>query len=112
MLRSYLGKRVHVKIDRPIGSTHPKHKNIVYSLNYGFIPNTLSPDGEEIDAYVLGESAPVTELDGVVIAIIVRKNDIEQKLVVATDDKKYTLSEIASAVHFQEQYFDTEIIIY
>lgn len=51
---SYLGKFVKVKIDRPLGSKHPKH-NFIYPLNYGFIPNTIAGDGEEIDAYIIGE---------------------------------------------------------
>ena len=32
--RSFLGKTVHIKIDRLLGSTHPKHQNIVYPVNY------------------------------------------------------------------------------
>lgn len=42
----YLGKIVNVKMDRKLGSVHPKH-GFVYPVNYGYIPdfknNTLSP---------------------------------------------------------------------
>ena len=51
---NYLGKEVVVKMDRPLGSKHPKH-GFIYTVNYGFIPGTISGDGEELDAYVLGE---------------------------------------------------------
>ena len=48
----YLGKIVSIDIDRPLHSKHPKH-GFIYELNYGFVPNTIAPDGEELDAYIL-----------------------------------------------------------
>ena len=62
-MESYLGKLVKVKIDRPLGSKHPKH-NFIYPLNYGFIPNTIAGDGEEIDAYIIGEFEPLETYEG------------------------------------------------
>src|SRR5574344_433237 len=85
--KSYLNKEVKVKIDRELGSRHPKH-NFIYLLNYGFIPNTMAPDGEELDAYVLGVFEPIKEYTGKVIAVIHRTNDNDDKLVVAS--KNYT----------------------
>ena len=78
----FLGKEVTIKIDRPLGSRHPKH-GFMYMLNYGFIPNTISGDGEELDAYLVGEFEPVEESIGKVIAIIHRTNDDDDKLVVS-----------------------------
>ena len=72
--KEYLGKVVTVKMDRPLGSKHPKH-GFIYPVNYGYLPNTISGDGEELDAYVLGEFAPCDEYDGEVLAIIHRIND-------------------------------------
>lgn len=57
----YLNKDVLVKIDRKLGSKHPKH-GFIYTLNYGYIPNTISGDGEELDAYVLGVYEPLKNL--------------------------------------------------
>lgn len=108
MLESYLGKRFFVKIDRPLGSRHPKH-NYIYPLNYGYVPGTKAPDGEEIDAYILGEFDSLTEYQGTVIAIVHRRDDIEDKLIVSNID--FSLNEIQRLVHFQEQYFNTEIIL-
>lgn len=51
--RKYLGQKVTVKMDRPMGTKHPKY-DFIYPINYGFIPNTKAPDGGEVDAYVLG----------------------------------------------------------
>ena len=65
-----IGETVKVIIDRPLGTYHPKHKDIYYSVNYGYIPGIIAPDGEEQDAYVLGVDEPLKEFTGVVIAII------------------------------------------
>lgn len=104
-----IGKTVKVIIDRPLGSYHPKHKDIYYSVNYGYIPGIISGDGEEQDAYVLGVNEPLDEFVGKVIAIIHRFNDIEEKWVVAPVNLTLTKEEIEKQVNFQEKYFETEI---
>ena len=80
-----IGNSVKVIVDRPLGSVHPKHKDIIYTVNYGYIPRVIAPDGEEQDAYILGVNEPVTEFVGKVIAVIHRLNDIEDKWVVAPE---------------------------
>lgn len=107
----YLGREVFVKIDRPFGSTHHNHKDIVYPINYGYLPNTKALDGEEQDAYILGMDEPIKEFKGIVKAIIIRKNDNEDKLVVCSIDKTPTKNEIINSTEFQEKYFNTEIIM-
>ena len=106
MNKEYLGKEVTVKMDRPFGSKHPK-KGFIYPINYGYIPNTISGDGEELDAYVLGVFEPVEEYTGKVIAIIHRTNDNDDKLVVS--NKEYTDDQIRALTEFQEAYFESEI---
>ena len=103
-LKAWMGKAVHVVIDRPVGYQHGK---ITYPINYGYIPEVMGGDGEEQDAYILGISEPVAEFDGVVIGAVHRKNDCEDKLIVAPAGVQYRQEQIAEAVHFQEQYFDT-----
>ena len=105
----YLGKIVNVKMDRKLGSIHPKH-GFVYPVNYGNIPCTVSGDGEELDAYVLGEHMPLDEFTGRVIAIIHRTNDDDDKLVVMKDGRNYTDDQIRALTEFQEQYFKSEIL--
>ncbi|WP_242863311.1 inorganic diphosphatase [Clostridium botulinum] len=107
----YLGKLVKVKMDRPLGSKHPKH-NFIYSLNYGFIPNTTSGDGEEIDVYIIGEFEPLETYEGYVVAIIKRINDVEDKLVVCKELNKYNKEQIKALVEFQERFFESTIITY
>ena len=108
---SYLGKEVEIKIDRPKDSTHPKHKNIVYPVNYGYIDGVMGGDGEEIDVYLLGVDIPVTEYKATVIAVIHRLNDNEDKLVAAPKGMSFTKEQILAKVHFQEQYFQSEIFM-
>lgn len=106
-----IGKKVKVIIDRPLGTYHPKHKDIFYSVNYGYIEGIIAPDGEEQDAYVLGVSEPVSEFTGKIIAIIKRLDDVEEKWVVAPENMTFTKEEIMKQVEFQEKYFKTAISI-
>ena len=89
-------------------SRHPEH-GFVYCLNYGFIPDIVSGDGEEIDVYVVGEFEAVEAYEGYVVAVIKRKNDVEDKLVVCKEKGKYSKEQIAALVEFQERFFETEI---
>lgn len=43
---SFLGKIIKVTIDRSIGCVHPKHENVIYPINYGYIEGVIAPDGE------------------------------------------------------------------
>ncbi|MEG2645856.1 MAG: NUDIX domain-containing protein [Clostridia bacterium] len=106
---SYLGKTVTIKIDRPIGSVHPKHPDIVYTINYGYIPGVLGGDGEELDVYIVGIDKPLDEFTGRIIGIIHRENDVEDKLVAASEGRIFYQNEIAEAVNFQEQYYITTV---
>lgn len=108
-VRTVIGTVVKVVVDRPLGTCHPKHKDICYSVNYGYIPGIIAPDGEEQDAYILGVREPVKEFVGNVIAIIHRFDDIEEKWVVAPEGISFTREEIMRQVAFQEQYFHTQI---
>ena len=51
--KKFIGKEVNIIIDRALGTKHPKH-GFVYSVNYDYVPNVISDDGEELDAYLLG----------------------------------------------------------
>lgn len=105
----FLEKEVEVVMDRKLGTTHPKH-GFIYMLNYGYIPNTMSPDGEELDAYVVGCFDAVETFKGKVIAYIHRTNDDDDKLVVAPMDKDYTDDQIRALTEFQEQFFESVIV--
>lgn len=106
-----IGKIVKVTVDRPLGSFHPTYKNLYYPINYGYVEGIMAPDGEEQDAYILGVDEPVSSFVGKVIAVVHRKDDVEAKWVVAPENTTYSLNEIKQAIHFQEQYFQSEILI-
>ena len=105
----YIGNIVQVKIDRPLNSKHPKY-GFVYPVNYGFVPNTISEDGEELDCYVLGINEMIEDFEGECIAVIHRINDNDDKLIVVPKGKNYNDAEIRELTNFQEQYFESEII--
>ena len=107
MIKNHMGKPAHVVVDRPIGY---RHGDIVYPINYGYIPGVMAGDGEEQDAYILGICEPLSEFDGQVVGAIRRLNDCEDKLVVAPVGTVYHQGQIAEAVRFQERYFDSRVI--
>ena len=104
-----IGKSVKVIVDRPLGTYHPKHPDIYYTVNYGYIEGVIAADGEEQDAYILGVDVPIKEFCGKVIAIIHRVDDVEEKWVVAPTGAFFSKDEIMRQVDFQERFFETEI---
>lgn len=107
--KSYIGKLVKVKMDRPMGSKHPKH-GFIYPVNYGYVPNTISGDGEELDCYVLGVFEPLEKFTGKCIAVIHRTNDNDDKLVIVPQEKDYSDDAIRALTEFQERFFESIII--
>ena len=107
--QTMLGKIVTVTVDRPLGSRHPSHPDLVYPVNYGYVAGIPAPDGEDQDAYILGVDQPVQEFTGRVIAVIRRKDDVEEKWVVAPDGCLFSREEIRRQTWFQERFFDSEI---
>lgn len=106
-----IGKIVSVTVDRAVGTYHPEYPDMYYPINYGYIKGIMAPDGEEQDAYILGINEPVKEFTGKVIAIIHRNEDIEEKWVVAPEGKMFSKEEIEKQTHFQEQYFNSQVIM-
>ena len=106
IIRELMGKSVRVVVDRPIGYDH---NGLVYPINYGYIPGIMAGDGEAQDAYILGIDEPLTEFEGQVVGAVRRKNDWEDKLIVALPGQRYHQGQIAEAVHFQERYFISTI---
>ncbi len=109
-VKAYLGKKVVIGIDRPVGYVHQKENySLTYPINYGYIPGVIGGDGEELDVYLLGVSEPVEQYECEIIAIAHRNNDVEDKLVGAPVGTCFSKEEIEAAIHFQEQYYDTQI---
>lgn len=109
--KTMIGKTVTVTVDRPLGSCHPEHRDMYYSVNYGYIEGVFAPDGEEQDAYILGVDMPVEKFTGRIIAVIHRLDDVEDKWVVCPENIFFSKGEIMKRVEFQEKYFNIEIIM-
>ena len=104
-----IGQIVTVVVDRPLGSRHPEYPELLYPVNYGYVPGILAGDGEEQDAYILGVEEPLERFTGRVIAVIYRLDDVENKWVVAPEGRSFTKEEIAEATMFQERFFHCRI---
>ncbi len=109
LCRPYLGKRVWMVCDRPLGTKHPRH-GYAYEVNYGYVPGVKAPDGGDLDAYYLGTDKPLERAEGICIAIIHRRDDDDDKLVVVTPGTIMTDAQILAAVHFQERWFDSVVV--
>ena len=110
LVEGYLGKVVTIGIDRPIGYVHHKGaKTLVYPINYGYIPEVLGGDGEELDVFLVGVDTPVSSYTGVIIGIVYRADDVEDKLVMAPEGMHFSAEDIARSVHFQEKYYRSTI---
>lgn len=108
---AFMGQTVHIIVDRPVGYVHRADGfETVYPINYGYLPGVPGGDGEELDVYLLGVNEPVTEADAVVIGVVRRKNDAEDKLIAAPVGVTITKAQMEEAVRFQEQWFDAELL--
>jgi inorganic pyrophosphatase len=106
VLADWAARTIEAVMDRPLGSAHPKFPALVYELNYGYVPGTVAPDGDPIDVYVLGAGRPLERCTGEVIAAIRRRDDVEDKLVVALSGA-WDEASIKAATQFQERFFDS-----
>lgn len=107
--KEYLGKKLNIVIDRELGSKHPEY-GFIYPVNYGYVPDTTSGDGEELDCYLLGVFEPVKTFKGKCIAIIHRVDDDDDKLIIVPKNKEYSDDAINALVEFQERYFEHIIV--
>ena len=69
-----------IVIDRPKGTCHPRFPSIVYPVDYGYLRNTTSMDGNGIDVW-LG-SAPSRTVDAVICTVDLMKKDSEMKVLI------------------------------
>ncbi len=106
--RTFIGKIVQVSIDRPLGSRHPE-AGFIYPVNYGFLPGVPAPDGENLDAYILGVFKPIESFRGRCIAVILRSDDDDDKLVVVPSGTDYSDEQILALTEFQERFFKSTV---
>jgi len=98
-----------IKTDRPMGSQHPEW-GFIYPVNYGYVPDIIAPDGEELDAYILGVFEPLDVFEGQCIAVIHRREEEDPKLVIVPEGVRYSDEQILALVEFQERFFNSFIV--
>lgn len=112
-MKSLIGMELDAIITRPIGTVHPRYKDIIYEVNYGVVKDFELKDGRDLKTYIVGESMP-TELNGTyhgkVLAILHRLNDENDRIIIAPIGRTLSDDEIISKTEFAEQYFVSEII--
>ena len=67
-----------IHIDRPKGTTHPRYPSFFYPLDYGYLEDTRSPDGNGIDVWV--GSLPDQKVTALICTVDMLKRDSEIKL--------------------------------
>jgi inorganic pyrophosphatase len=79
-----------VVIDRPKGTHHPRFPSIVYPVDYGYLENTTSPDGNGIDVWQ--GTASLMKTDAIICTVDLLKKDSEIKLLIGcTPEEKKTI---------------------
>ncbi len=109
--KDFLGVTIDVKFDRPLGSVHPKFPDLVYPVNYGFVPDTEAGDGDPIDVYYVSSSKPLEAVTAQCIGYVHRDDDNEDKLI-ASDGTRFTEVELEELLDFQEKWFKHKIVLW
>jgi len=78
--------RSKIIIDRPKGSKHPKYNNCIYKLDYGYLENTSSMDGNGIDVW--RGSLEENICDAIVCTVDLLKRDSEIKILIGCDEEE------------------------
>lgn len=75
-----------IVIERPKGSAHPRFPALRYELDYGYIENTASMDGEGIDVW--RGSLPLASVNAVICIVDLLKRDSEIKLLIGCTEEE------------------------
>jgi len=110
LARTFLGKKVQLEFDQPVGSSYAPHGIDSYPINYGYVPGVPAPDGDDLDAYLLNVFKPLQKAEGVCIAIIHRTNDDDDKLIVVPEGVELSDEEIQKQTAFQEHLYEGVIV--
>lgn len=100
-----IGKTVKGTVDRPLGTAHPRHPEMIYPINYGYVDGVVAGDGAEQDVYIFGTDKPLKDFEGKVIAVWHRFDDVEDKWIVSLNGEDIAEEKILGDISFQEQFF-------
>jgi len=76
----------NIVIDRPKGSRHPGYPDCIYPLDYGYLENTKSMDGNGIDVW---KGSDGDYIDAIICTVDLLKRDSEIKILIGcTEEEK------------------------
>ena len=88
-------------IDRPRGSTHPRFPDVKYDIDYGYIENTASMDGDGIDVW--RGSLQSGTVDAIICIVDLMKKDSEIKLLIGcTEEEMNTVYNFHNKTEFMK----------
>lgn len=94
-----LANNSEIIIDRPKGSVHPKFPDFIYRVDYGYLKNTSSMDGQGIDIWMGTDKKK--RIDAVMCIVDLMKRDSEIKILIGcTEEEK----EIVCRTHNESEY--------
>lgn len=73
-----------VVIDRPKGSHHPRYRDVVYPLDYGYLDGTTAGDGDGIDVWIGSTGSPT--ITAVICTVDRRQRDTEIKVLLGCNE--------------------------
>ena len=93
-----------IVIDRPRGSAHPRFPNFIYKVDYGYLKNTSSMYGAEIDVWI---GSGDKKIDAIMCIVDLMKRDSEIKILVGcTEEEKLDIYK----THNETQYMKGVLI--
>ena len=90
-----------IVIDRPKGSSHPKYSEIRYDVDYGYIEDSTSMDGDGIDVW--RGSLADKQVNAIICTVDLMKKDSEIKLLIGcTEEETNTVYEFHNNTEFMK----------
>ncbi|MGN1412418.1 MAG: NUDIX domain-containing protein [Oscillospiraceae bacterium] len=109
--QSVLGIKVKVAVDKSAGMRQRIHSGQVHKLYYGYV-GFITDDGGVQDVYILNFDGSVPAFDGIVCAVVERKNCERDKWVVIPEGTKIYEPEIWFSIQNQEEKFSPKLHCY
>jgi inorganic pyrophosphatase len=73
-------------VDRPKGTPHPRYPVLIYPLDYGYLADSCSGDGEAIDVWI--GSLPEKQVTAIVCTVDADQQDAEIKILLGCTPKE------------------------
>lgn len=90
-----------VVIERPKYSKHPKHPDMIYPVDYGYLSETISSDGSQIDVFFGSSSNKM--INSIAVSSDILKRDCEVKLLIGcTPEEERDIMHMLNVTEYQK----------